>query len=187
MCCFPKPEASAPDDEPGSGGESDTRQKLRKRLREGGWMNAKSKSKSPHAPLGVEIMAPPGMEEMTSQLQGMFQNMAGNRTRTRKLRIRDARKLLCDEEAAQTRQRRGNQAKSPRKRRAERHRLSGRTRQGDPARRISGPDVSREGVQRDLLPLVEGSTVSHQARYGAEPITCCSSPPVRSISPNPPT
>jgi len=97
---------------------------------------------------------------MTSQLQGMFQNMAGNRTRTRKLRIRDARKLLCDEEAAKLVN--DEEIKQKALENTEQNgivfldELDKVTRRGE----SSGPDVSREGVQRDLLPLVEGSTVS---------------------------
>jgi len=145
-------------DEPGA--DSDTRQKLRKRLREGGLDDREIEIEVAVAPLGVEIMAPPGMEEMTSQLQGMFQSMAGNRTRTRKLRIRDARKLLCDEEAAKL----VNDEEIKQKALANTEQngivfldeIDKVTRRGE----SSGPDVSREGVQRDLLPLVEGSTVS---------------------------
>ncbi len=113
------------------------------------------------APLGVEIMAPPGMEEMTSQLQGLFQNLGQGRTKRRKLRIKDARKLLRDEEAAK----RVNEEEL-KLRAIENVEQNGIvfldeidkvTRRGEG---ISGADVSREGVQRDLLPLVEGSTVS---------------------------
>jgi ATP-dependent HslUV protease ATP-binding subunit HslU len=105
-------------------------------------------------------MAPPGMEEMTSQLQGMFQNMGGNRTKSRKLRIKDARKLLCDEEAA--RMINEDDLKHTALENVEQNgivfidEIDKVTRRGE----SSGPDVSREGVQRDLLPLVEGSTVS---------------------------
>jgi ATP-dependent HslUV protease ATP-binding subunit HslU len=157
---LPKARSIAPDDEPASSGESDTRQKLRKRLREGGLDEREIEIEIAAAPLGVEIMAPPGMEEMTSQLQGMFQNMAGNRTRTRKLRIRDARKLLCDEEAAKLVN--DEEIKQKALENTEQNgivfldELDKVTRRSE----TSGPDVSREGVQRDLLPLVEGSTVS---------------------------
>jgi ATP-dependent HslUV protease ATP-binding subunit HslU len=112
----------------------------------------------------VEIMAPPGMEEMTSQLQGMFQNMTGGRTKTRKLRIREARKLLCEEEAAKMIN--DDDIKQRALENVEQNsivfidELDKVTRRGE----SSGPDVSREGVQRDLLPLVEGSTVS--TKYG---------------------
>ena len=119
-------------------------------------------------PLGVEIMAPPGMEEMTSQLQGLFQNLGQGRTKRRKLRIRDARKLLRDEEAAK----RVNE-EDLKLRAIENVEQNGIvfldeidkvTRR---AEGMAGADVSREGVQRDLLPLVEGSTVSTKHGIGA--------------------
>jgi len=146
--------------EPQGAPESDTRQKFRKRLREGQLDDTEIEIEVSAAPIGVEIMAPPGMEEMTSQLQGMFQNLGGNRTRTRKLRIRDARKLLCDEEAAKMINE--EDLKHRALQRAEQNgivfldEIDKVTRRGE----SSGPDVSREGVQRDLLPLVEGCTVS---------------------------
>ena len=154
------PKARSLPDVDDDGGDSDTRQKLRKRLREGSLDEREIEIEVAVAPLGVEIMAPPGMEEMTSQLQGMFQSMAGNRTRTRKLRIRDARKLLCDEEAVKL----VNDEEIKQKALANTEQngivfldeIDKVTRRGE----TSGPDVSREGVQRDLLPLVEGSTVS---------------------------
>jgi ATP-dependent HslUV protease ATP-binding subunit HslU len=143
---------------------AETRQKFRKMLREGKLDDREIEIEVSAAPVGVEIMAPPGMEEMTSQLQGMFQNMAGNRTKTRKLRIRDALKLLVDEEAAKM------VNDDDVKLRA----LTAVEQQGivflDEIDKVakrgesSGPDVSREGVQRDLLPLVEGCTVS--TKYG---------------------
>ena len=105
-------------------------------------------------------MAPPGLEEMTSQLQGLFQNMGGNRSKSRKLRIRDARKLLVDEEAAKMINE--DDLKHSALENVEQNgivfldEIDKVTRRGE----SSGPDVSREGVQRDLLPLVEGSTVN---------------------------
>ncbi|NNG13308.1 MAG: ATP-dependent protease ATPase subunit HslU [Halobacteria archaeon] len=155
---LPAPRSLAPDDTAGT--DSDTRQKLRKRLREGQLDEREIEVEVSATPLGVEIMAPPGMEEMTSQLQGMFQNMAGSRTRTRKLRIRDARRLLGDEEAA--RMINDEDIKQTAMESVEQNgivfidEIDKVTRRGE----SSGPDVSREGVQRDLLPLVEGSTVS---------------------------
>ncbi len=95
---LPAPRSLAPGETADT--DSDTRQKLRKRLREGQLDEREIEVEVSTTPVGVEIMAPPGMEEMTSQLQGMFQNMAGSRTKARKLRIRDARRLLSDEEAA---------------------------------------------------------------------------------------
>ena len=155
---LPAPKSMASDDD--SNGGSETRQKFRKRLREGTLDDKEIEIEVSATPIGVEIMAPPGMEEMTSQLQGMFQNMGGNRTRTRKLRIRDARKLLCDEEAA--RMINEEDIKHLALENVEQNgivfldEIDKVTRRGE----SSGPDVSREGVQRDLLPLVEGSTVS---------------------------
>lgn len=114
--------------------------------------------------VGVEIMAPPGMEEMTSQLQGMFQNLSPNRTKTRKLKIKEAHKLLQEEEAAKLINE--EEIKTTAVERMEQHgivfideidKVTQRSSQ-------SGPDVSREGVQRDLLPLVEGCTVT--TKYG---------------------
>ena len=143
-----------------SAAESDTRQKFRKRLRESQLDDKEIEIEVSATPIGVEIMAPPGMEEMTSQLQGMFQNLGGNRTRTRKLRIRDARKLLCDEEAAKMINEEDLKHRAVQN--AEQNgivfldEIDKVTRRGE----SSGPDVSREGVQRDLLPLVEGCTVS---------------------------
>jgi ATP-dependent HslUV protease ATP-binding subunit HslU len=155
---LPAPRSMAPDDQDKTG--SDTRQKFRKRLREGSLDDKEIEIEVSATPVGVEIMAPPGMEEMTSQLQGMFQNIGGDRTRTRKLRIRDAHKLLRDEEAAKMINE--EDLKHSALENAEQNgivfidELDKVTRRSD----SSGPDVSREGVQRDLLPLVEGSTVS---------------------------
>jgi ATP-dependent HslUV protease ATP-binding subunit HslU len=155
---LPQPRSLAPGED--SGVETDTRQKFRKRLREGQLDEREIEIEVSAAPVGVEIMAPPGMEEMTSQLQGIFQNMAGSRTRQRKLRIADARKLLVDEEAAKLVN--DEEIKLTALENTEQNgivfidEMDKVTRRGE----SSGPDVSREGVQRDLLPLVEGSTVS---------------------------
>src|SRR5690606_40299368 len=88
------------EDGEGSGKGADARQKSAKRLREGGLDDREIEIEVQAVPVGVEIMAPPGMEEMTSQLQGMFQNLSGNRRRTRKLKIAEAMRILTDEEAA---------------------------------------------------------------------------------------
>jgi ATP-dependent HslUV protease ATP-binding subunit HslU len=115
-------------------------------------------------PVGVEIMAPPGMEEMTSQLQGMFQNLSGNRQKTRKLKVKEAMKMLTDEEAARMLDE--EDLKTRALEAVEQHgivfldEIDKVTRGGQ----TSGADISREGVQRDLLPLVEGSTVT--TKYG---------------------
>ncbi|MDE0158037.1 MAG: ATP-dependent protease ATPase subunit HslU [Gammaproteobacteria bacterium] len=114
--------------------------------------------------LGVEIMAPPGMEEMTSQLQGLFQSMGNEKKRTRKLRIREALKILAEEEAAKMVNE--DEIKVRALENVEQNGLVFLDEIDKVTRRaeVSGADVSREGVQRDLLPLVEGSTVT--TRYG---------------------
>jgi ATP-dependent HslUV protease ATP-binding subunit HslU len=115
-------------------------------------------------PVGVEIMAPPGMEEMTSQLQGMFQNLGGNRSKTRKLKVKEAFRHLTDEEASKMLD--DEELKTQALDAVEQHgivfldELDKVTRSSG----TQGADVSREGVQRDLLPLVEGSTVN--TKYG---------------------
>ena len=142
-----------------------TRQLFRKKLREGE-LNDKEVELEIAAPsMGVEIMAPPGMEEMTNQLQSMFSNMAPSKTRTRKLRIEDAMKQLTDEEAAKLINE--DDLKIAAVDATEQtgivfiDEMDKVTRRADAT---SGVDVSREGVQRDLLPLIEGSTVS--TKYG---------------------
>lgn len=143
---------------------SSTRQKFRKMLREDKLNDKEIEIELSETRIGVEIMAPPGMEEMTSQLQSMFQNITGGRTRTRKLCIKEALKLIQEEEAAKLINEDDLKAKA-----VERVEQNGIvfldeidkiTKRSE----TSGPDVSREGVQRDLLPLVEGSTVS--TKYG---------------------
>ena len=139
---------------------SGTREKFRNKLRSGELDEKEIEIETSGVSLGVEIMAPPGMEEMTSQLQGLFQNLGGQRTRKRKLRIRDALVQIRDEEAAK----RVNEEdlKLRALEMVEQHgivfldeldKVTSRSEQ-------HGADVSREGVQRDLLPLVEGCTVS---------------------------
>ncbi|HEX5514108.1 MAG TPA: ATP-dependent protease ATPase subunit HslU, partial [Gammaproteobacteria bacterium] len=117
-------------------------------------------------PIGVEIMAPPGMEEMTSQLQSIFQGLGGDRTKTRKVSVREALQLLREEEAAKLVNEEEIKLKALQKVEQngivfldEIDKIARRSEHGG-----AGADVSREGVQRDLLPLVEGSTVS--TKYG---------------------
>jgi ATP-dependent HslUV protease ATP-binding subunit HslU len=143
---------------------SSTRQKFRKMLREGDLDEREIEIELSAAAVGVEIMAPPGMEEMTSQLQGMFQNLSGGRTRTRKLRVREARKLLTEEEAAKLINEEDLKARAVEE--AEQNGIVFLDEIDKVAKRSEhgGTDVSREGVQRDLLPLVEGSTVT--TKYG---------------------
>ncbi|NIM74253.1 MAG: ATP-dependent protease ATPase subunit HslU, partial [Gammaproteobacteria bacterium] len=144
--------------------DSDTRQKFRKRLREGQLDDKEIEIDIQAMPVGIEIMAPPGMEEMTSQLQGMFQNLGGNRRKTRKLKIREAFRLLTDEEAAKMLDE--EELKTQALEAAEQQGIVFLDEIDKVARRsgTQGADVSREGVQRDLLPLVEGSTVN--TKYG---------------------
>jgi len=143
---------------------SPTRQKLRKMLREGALDDREIEIEVSAATIGVEIMAPPGMEEMTSQLQGMFQNLSGSRTRSRKMRIKDALKLLTEEEAAKLIDEEDLKARAVAD--AEQNGIVFIDELDKVAKRSEtrGADISREGVQRDLLPLVEGSTVT--TKYG---------------------
>ncbi len=145
--------------------QNETRQKFRKKLREGE-LDDKEIEVEVNAPaVGVEIMAPPGMEEMTSQLQGMFQNMGGGRKKHRKLPISQARKHLIDEEAARLINE--DEIKARALDTVEQHGIVFLDEMDKIAKRGEtggGADVSREGVQRDLLPLVEGSTVT--TKYG---------------------
>ncbi len=143
---------------------SDTRQKFRKRLREGDLDDTEIEVDVAVTPVGVEIMTPPGMEEMASQLQGMFQNLGSSKKKTRKMRIEDAMKVLTDEEAHKLVNEEELKAKALEN--VEQNgivfldELDKVTKHGE----VTGADVSREGVQRDLLPLVEGCTVS--TKYG---------------------
>ena len=125
--------------------------------------------------VGVEIMAPPGMEEMTSQLQNMFQNLGGGRSRSRRLKIGQARKLLVEEEAAKLVNDEDIRARALEN--AEQNGIVFLDEIDKVAKRseTSGPDISREGVQRDLLPLVEGCTVSTKhgmIKTDSHPVHC---------------
>ena len=139
---------------------SGTRDKFREKLRAGDLDEKEIEIETSGAGLGVEIMAPPGMEEMTSQLQGLFQNLGNQRTRKRRLRIKDALAHLRDEEAAK----RVNEEdlKLRALEMVEQHGIVFLDELDKVTSRSEhqGADVSREGVQRDLLPLVEGCTVS---------------------------
>jgi ATP-dependent HslUV protease ATP-binding subunit HslU len=143
---------------------SDTRQKFRKMLRENKLDDKEIEIDIQALPIGVEIMAPPGMEEMTSQLQGMFQNLSGNRRKTRKVKVSEAMKLLTDEEAAKMLDE--EELKLRALHAVEQQGIVFLDELDKVARRSEsmGADVSREGVQRDLLPIVEGSTVN--TKYG---------------------
>jgi ATP-dependent HslUV protease ATP-binding subunit HslU len=140
--------------------DADTRQKFRKMLREGQLDEREIEIEVRALPVGVEIMAPAGMEDLTQQLQSMFSNLGGTRTRARKVKVREAFKLLTDEEAAKMINE--EELKLRALENAEQNGIVFIDEIDKIARRqeTHGADVSREGVQRDLLPLVEGSTVS---------------------------
>jgi ATP-dependent HslUV protease ATP-binding subunit HslU len=139
---------------------SHTRQVFRKKLREGSLDDKEIEVNVAVPQMGVEIMAPPGMEEMTNQLQGLFQNLAGDTKKSRKLKIKDAFKVMTEEEAAKLVNQ--DELKEQAIFNVENNgivfvdEIDKICKRGE----TSGPDVSREGVQRDLLPLIEGSTVS---------------------------
>lgn len=140
--------------------ESSTRQKFRKKLREGDLDDKEIEVELNGPNVGVEIMAPPGMEEMTQQLQGMFQNMGQNKSTKKKLKIKDALKQLTEEEAGKMLDE--DELKMKAMENVEQNgivfidEIDKVTRGSE----RGGADVSRDGVQRDLLPLVEGCTVS---------------------------
>lgn len=144
--------------------ESDTRQRFRKMLREGQLDDKEIEIEVRALPVGVEIMAPPGMEELSQQLQGMFANLGGARSKTRRMKVSEAFKILTEEEAVKLINE--DELKLTALANAEQNGIVFLDEIDKIARRqeTAGADVSREGVQRDLLPLVEGSTVS--TKYG---------------------
>ena len=144
--------------------DSTTRQVFRKKLREGSLDDKEIEIELSKIAAGVEIMAPPGMEEMTSQLQNMFSNMNKGETATRKINVADAMKQLKDEEASKLINE--EEIKTSAVEAAEQNGIVFLDEIDKVCRRgeAGGADVSREGVQRDLLPLIEGSTVS--TKYG---------------------
>lgn len=159
------PTPRTPFDEPKEGEtDSNTRQVFRKRLREGELDDKEIEIEVSASAIGVEIMAPPGMEEMTNQLQSMFQNLSADRKKTRKLKVCDARKLIREEEAAKLID--DEDLKGRALRSVEQNGIVFIDELDKIAKRSehAGADISREGVQRDLLPLIEGSTVS--TKYG---------------------
>ncbi len=154
----PTPEISTDNDK-----QASTRQKMLRKLL-AGELDEREIEFDISAQIGVEIMTPPGMEEMASQLQGMFQNIGGNKTQKRKMRIKDAMPLLIEEESARLIN--DEEIKQQGLEAAEQNGIVFIDELDKVAKRseFAGADVSREGVQRDLLPLVEGCTVS--TRYG---------------------
>lgn len=157
-CLLPKPKNVYGEEEEAR--DSNTRQIFRKKLREGDLDDKEIEIDLAQPQVGVEIMAPPGMEEMTSQLQGMFQNLGGDRRKSRKIKVKEALKLAVEEEAGKLVNPEDIKEKA----------IYNVEQNGivfiDEVDKIckrsdtQGPDVSREGVQRDLLPLVEGSTIT---------------------------
>ncbi|MFC4160506.1 ATP-dependent protease ATPase subunit HslU [Chitinimonas lacunae] len=143
---------------------NETRQKFRKMLREGKFDDKEIEVELVDTPMQAEILAPPGMEELTGQIQSMFQGMAQNRKKPKKLKVVDALKLLTEEEASKLINH--DELKAEALQAVEQHgivfidEIDKVTSRSD----SQGADVSRQGVQRDLLPLVEGTTVS--TKYG---------------------
>ena len=144
--------------------DSTTRQKFRKKLREGELDDKEIEIELAASPMQAEIFAPPGMEELTQQLQGMFQSMGNGKKKQRKLKIADALKLLVEEEAARLVN--DEEVKTEALRSVEQNGIVFLDEIDKIAARSDshGADVSRQGVQRDLLPLVEGTTIS--TKYG---------------------
>jgi ATP-dependent HslUV protease ATP-binding subunit HslU len=169
---LPRPRSSDPtvgfglrQEEPPPPRDNDTRQRFRRMLREGQLDEREIEVELRAVSSNVEIMAPPGMEELSQQLQGMFSSLGGGRTRSRRLKVREAFKLLTEEEAAKLINE--DELKAQALRNAEQNGIVFIDEIDKIARQqgtMSGVDVSREGVQRDLLPLVEGSTVN--TKYG---------------------
>ena len=151
-------------DEPAQPRDAETRQKFRKMLREGSLADREIEVELRAMPANFEIMTPPGMEEMQQQLQSMFQNLGAQRAKPRKLKVREAQKLLVDEEASKLVNEEELRARAIAN--AEQNGIVFIDEIDKVCRRQDsyGADVSREGVQRDLLPLVEGCTVN--TKYG---------------------
>jgi len=151
-------------DEPAAPSDADTRQKFRKMLREGSLDEREIEIELRNPVAGMEIMAPPGMEEMQQQLQSMFQSLGAGKSRPRKMKVRETAKLLLDEEAGKLLNEEELRAAAVRN--AEQNGIVFIDEIDKVCRRQDtyGADVSREGVQRDLLPLVEGCTVT--TKYG---------------------
>jgi ATP-dependent HslUV protease ATP-binding subunit HslU len=155
-----RPARSGSDIDPQNREESSTRQMFRKKLREGQLDDKEIDIEVSTAPIGVEIMAPPGMEEMSNQLQSIFSSMSGEKKKTKKLTIKDAFKRIQDEEASKLINEEDIKAKAVQA--VEQNGIVFLDEIDKVAKRSenSSSDVSREGVQRDLLPLIEGCTVN---------------------------
>jgi ATP-dependent HslUV protease ATP-binding subunit HslU len=151
-------------DEPAAPRDAETRQKFRKMLREGALDEREIEIELRGMGPGMEILAPPGMEEMQQQLQAMFQNLGAGKSRAKKMKVREATKILVEEEASKMLNEEELRAKAVRN--AEQNGIVFIDEIDKVCRRQDtyGADVSREGVQRDLLPLVEGCTVN--TKYG---------------------
>ena len=152
-------------DEPAAPRDADTRQKFRKMLREGKLDDREVEIEVAGLGAGVDIMVPPGMEEMQQQLRSIFKDLAAGRAKPRKLKIAEARRILLDEEAAKLVNE--DELRAEAVRNAEQDGIVFIDEIDKVCRRQDsyGADVSREGVQRDLLPLVEGCTVN--TKYGS--------------------
>jgi ATP-dependent HslUV protease ATP-binding subunit HslU len=151
-------------DEPAAPRDAETRQKFRKMLREGALDEREIEIELRGMGPGMEILAPPGMEELQQQLQAMFQNLGAGKSRAKKMKVREATKILVEEEASKMLNEEELRAKAVRN--AEQNGIVFIDEIDKVCRRQDtyGADVSREGVQRDLLPLVEGCTVN--TKYG---------------------
>lgn len=154
------PPARTANDSEADAPESSARQVFRKKLREGELDDKEIEIEVKATPVGVEIMAPPGMEEMTNQLQSMFSNMSGDKKKTKKMKVADAFKKIQEEEAARFVNE--EQIKQDALKLVEQNGIVFIDEIDKVAKRAdnSSSDVSREGVQRDLLPLIEGCTIS---------------------------
>ncbi|NRH27822.1 ATP-dependent protease ATPase subunit HslU [Pseudomonas sp. MS19] len=154
------PPARSFSEEQAQSNDSNTRQLFRKRLREGQLDDKEIEIEVSESPAGIEIMTPPGMEEMTSQLQNLFSNMGKGKTKSRKLKVGEALKLVRDEEAARLVNEEELKARALEA--VEQNGIVFIDEIDKVAKRgnTGGADVSREGVQRDLLPLIEGCTVN---------------------------
>jgi ATP-dependent HslUV protease ATP-binding subunit HslU len=164
---LPEPRAAGftTDTDKSADGDSNARQLFRKRLREGELDDKEIEIEIDSAQIGVEIMAPPGMEEMTNQLQSMFSNLGGGKKRTMRLKIKDALRRVREEEAAKLINE--DEVKAKAVETVEQMGIVFLDELDKVAKRSEtvGADVSREGVQRDLLPLIEGCTIS--TKYGS--------------------